>query len=48
MPKKKVGLLSKSDSIATLSYDDFDWDRFVAELKKQGLEVGQIENIPCG
>jgi len=48
MPKKRVQLLLGKDSISTVSYENFDWKRFVAELQKEGLEITREQEIPCG
>ena len=45
---KKVALGLKENSICTLDYESFDWERFKKELAKQGIEIIRDEAIPCG
>lgn len=48
MPQKKVVLVFSKGSISTLTYDNFNWEEFVAELEKQGLQITKDQEIPCG
>jgi len=48
MSQRKVTLGLKQNSIVTLDYESFDWDRFLAELKRRGLEITNDQAIPCG
>jgi len=48
MSPREVVLGLKKNSIITLSYDDFDWERFKKRLKAMGLEVVSEDKIPCG
>jgi len=45
---KGVVLELNNNSITTLTYEDFDWKKFMAELEKLGLETKKTEEIPCG
>lgn len=48
MSRREVALGLKRNDIITLSYDDFDWEKFKEHLKKLGLEITKDEKIPCG
>ena len=48
MPQKQVGLLLSKNKVSMLTYDDFNWDKFVEELRKAGLEITRNESVPCG
>jgi len=48
MRRQRVVLKSNANNIVTLSYDGFDWDKFIDHLKDMGLEVTKQQKIYCG
>jgi len=48
MQKQRVVLKSNANNIVTLSYEDFDWKKFLAELERLGLDVTNEQTIYCG
>lgn len=45
---RSVALGLKGNSVCTLDYSEFDWQRFKKELAKQGVEVIHEDAVPCG
>jgi len=48
MSQRKVTLGLKQNNIVTLDYESFNWEKFLAELKRRGLEILKDDKIPCG
>jgi len=46
--KREVVLLVTKDSISTITYEEFDFDKLKEELRKLGVETSNDQKSWCG